>query len=437
MNSGKKKITQILLTITLLSASFASAKRQPEAEWTVVTYIQADNSLAPFALKNIQTMQQAGLKNKINILVHWNMPENKKIVRYLVTKNALIEDKDIKVKTYEDHEKSLVDTMKWAATNYPAKKYMLNFWNHGSGIIDRVNYLKGRSQLRTHWLETPGLEQESAFRGILYSDTNHTYLDNQQLARSLEAITLTLGKKIDVIGMDACFMAMLEIGYQIKDYAKVLVASQNSEPGRGWNYAEFLNKLSKEPHLVNAQKLGKHIVNAYQKLYAGDVNFYTQSAINLRALDPIKENINQLVACLEHCKNLNEKKIRKAIQTASNITLKFHMHDFVDLHSFYTALLKATSKRSLYDASEQRTTTGYTKALKKLRATLQEGLATINQAVYTSAAAPTYNRARGISIYLPRKKIHHSYPKTMFAQESLWLHFLETFFCSQHAVTSE
>ncbi|QQR49802.1 hypothetical protein IPF37_03095 [bacterium] len=436
--SIRNKVVYFLLIAIIVMPAINAAK---QAEWTILTYIQADNSLASFALKNIQNMQKAASNNNINILVHWNQPENRNIVRYRVTQKALIEDKNIGIKTYDDHEKSLVDAMQWAALRYPAKKYMLNLWNHGSGIIDRVNYLKGRDQIRsplndTSWLEVPGLKKKSPFRGILYSDTNRTYLNNQQLTRSLKAIAFILGKKIDVVGMDACFMAMLEVAYQIKDHAKVLVASQNSEPGLGWHYEAFLNNLSKNPHLFNAPKLSKHIVNTYQKLYAGSVNFYTQSAINLNAIDPIKENINQLVASLEQCKMLNEQKIKAVIQTASNKALNFHVSDFIDLHSFYTALLNAI-KGTIINKQANKNNHEYIAALHDVRAIVRDGLTSINQAVYHSTAAPQYSKAHGISIYVPRKKIHSSYAKTMFANDSLWLHFLETFFTSYYNFTEE
>ena len=47
--------------------------------------------------------------------------------------------------------------------------------------------------------------------------------DNQELKRVLPKAHRLLGRKVDVVGMDACLMTMLEAAYQLKDHAKVSV----------------------------------------------------------------------------------------------------------------------------------------------------------------------------------------------------------------------
>ena len=52
-----------------------------------------------------------------------------------------------------------------------------------------------------------------------------------RLSYALSQIKDVLGQKIDLVGMDACLMAMVEVAYEIKDYVNILVASQETEPG--------------------------------------------------------------------------------------------------------------------------------------------------------------------------------------------------------------
>jgi hypothetical protein len=43
--------------------------------------------------------------------------------------------------------------------------------------------------------------------------------------------------KLDIIGFDACLMAMHEIGAVLTPYANYLLASELLEPGIGWDYS--------------------------------------------------------------------------------------------------------------------------------------------------------------------------------------------------------
>lgn len=46
--------------------------------------------------------------------------------------------------------------------------------------------------------------------------------------------------KLDIIGFDACLMAMHEIGAVLTPYANYLLASELLEPGIGWDYSALL-----------------------------------------------------------------------------------------------------------------------------------------------------------------------------------------------------
>jgi len=51
----------------------------------------------------------------------------------------------------------------------------------------------------------------------------------------------------------------------------------------------------------------------------------------------------------------------------------------------------------------------------------------IKQSVLNNRVGSGCSRARGLSIYYPRKLIHHSYEKTKFAQDTNWLSFIKEF----------
>ena len=88
------------------------------------------------------------------------------------------------------------------------------------------------------------LETAPASRGIAYDDGAADCLDNQELKRVLATAHRVLGRKVDLVGMDACLMTMIEVAYQLRDHAQVLVGSEEVEPGPGWPHAAILGDLT-------------------------------------------------------------------------------------------------------------------------------------------------------------------------------------------------
>ncbi len=70
------------------------------------------------------------------------------------------------------------------------------------------------------------------------------------------------GCVFDWIGFDACLMATLETAMVCNDYADYMIASEESEPGTGWYYTDWLTQLSKNTS-VSTESIGKTIVDTF------------------------------------------------------------------------------------------------------------------------------------------------------------------------------
>jgi len=70
------------------------------------------------------------------------------------------------------------------------------------------------------------------------------------------------GIKYDFIGFDACLMATLENGLMLSDYADYMIASEETEPGVGWYYTNWLTALGKNPSMSTVE-LGKEMVDEF------------------------------------------------------------------------------------------------------------------------------------------------------------------------------
>ena len=71
---------------------------------------------------------------------------------------------------------------------------------------------------------------------IAPDDTNKDFLDNVELKNAL----FNVGRRIDILGMDACLMSMAEVCYQIRESVDYTVASEAEQELDGWPYEGFL-----------------------------------------------------------------------------------------------------------------------------------------------------------------------------------------------------
>lgn len=405
------------LAALLLSASLQAA------QWSVLTYIQADNNLAPFASYNISDMAKgiAADTPDVNILVQWDQPQNNKTWRYKVEKNTAIETDSLSQEMGIQPVQELIDSATWMKTKFPADHYAITLWNHGSGVEDKS------LKVSRLWVEIPGVDRaELKQRGILYDDSQNTYVTTPQLGTAFNQIAANLGKKIDVIGMDACLMAMIEIAYEIKDSSKFFVGSQEIEQGEGWPYSLFIRPLTTNPSLFDAKTLANTIARVYGVYYQTADTSHTQSAIDLSKIVSLKNNINTVVNALDTCKKYDEVNVKNAVIKARLSAQSFYVPRYIDLYSFYNGLCTQFAKFKIPKV------TAYKTGLNVLKTNLNYGKKLITTVITTNAHGAAKPGAYGISIYYPDPKaglssIHSSYLATKFAKESQWLKFIKTY----------
>jgi|688.fasta_scaffold370420_1 hypothetical protein len=426
----------VLLFFLALVTQFCHAGM---AKRNVVTYIQADNNLAPFAGFNVKEMQKAAIPNSVNMLVEWDKPGDNKTWRYQIKYKQLLDAGTINgaFDLGTNPVQELVEMALWAKTSFNAEQWCIILWNHGYGIIDprlhKLNKTSPGHSPKHHgkqilpWLMLPGLSYgPGKDRGILFDDSQNTYVTASGLRTAVAGMSSVIGQKIGVLCMDACLMGMIEVGYQLKDLVNIFVASQNTEPGNGYHYAGFLAQLSGKPSMTD-QELATVIVQQYGLFYTGKDNSITQSAVYVDALIGIKNNINQLVEAVNSCNKANSAATTTAVKKAVVDTMSFEIKDYVDLLSLYNQLnktfavkLKATPKGSSSSAK----TTAFNSAANNVRSVIAAGIPLIKNAVLAKANGRDYKDACGISIYFPTGSVDPSYADTMFARDTNWDAFI-------------
>ncbi|OQA33870.1 MAG: Clostripain family protein [Candidatus Dependentiae bacterium ADurb.Bin331] len=416
-----------------------------QKEWTILTYMAADNDLAPYARKNLKQQADVGSNERINIVTQLDTrigPHNK------ITKRYYIEKDKLNVKNLNDpatqrmdsgSPETLIDFCGWGIKHFPARYYMLILWNHGTGIIDigrprsinplQLFFFNPETQLIELDRTIPFLDfvqaiQDNDPRAICFDDSTGHYISNQGLDRALREITQRFlgGRKLTIVAFDACLMSMIEIANIVKDYAEIMVSSQEVELGPGYDYRRALTPIAERS--LNPKECARTLVKAFEQTYFNITNDFTQSAIALEHIESLEINLTIVGTLLNESLSLQYgTTVRDIIKSCRHKMLCTHFDEtsYLDFHHLYSNLLANLVHFKFTDLSKGNI------ILKGLRESLEAGLKLIDKAVIANATGKNLNRAKGISIYFPERTLHSSYHRTKFAANNKWYDFLITY----------
>lgn len=164
---------------------------------------------------------------------------------------------------------TLSDFIRFCAENYPSDRYMFIFWDHGGGTAS-------------------GYGVDENFDGKSMS------IDEIEDAFAMADV------KFDIIGFDCCLMATVETAAAVSNYADYLLASEETEPGTGWYYTNFMNLLEEDPG-VSPYDLASLIIedfNDASNTYIDDG--VTLSLVDLSQIDNIVSKLGDYLANSEN-----------------------------------------------------------------------------------------------------------------------------------------
>jgi len=346
-----------------------------KANWTFMVYMDADNSLASYAPDDLSEMMSYGSNSKINIIVLYDSTENGDSAIYYIEhgKKRLLKSLG---EVDMGQESTLYNFINWSYHNYPAKHYFLDLWDHGS-------YYNGVCMDHGDWLT----------------------LD--ELHNALSEFDAEIGKKIDVVGFDACRMGGLEIFYSLSNVANYAVASEKDEPASGWPYYSVLSKIGDDSPEQAAEHTVDSMYDWAKKFYSKNGLSVTLSAVNLTKMPAFINKFNGMLNfAMPVVPYLSE-----AIINATRSVERYELHSVADLYDLMEKL------KSVHDY--------------KLTALADSTMQGVDNIVYSKAwDCPNpangvhAKHAHGIGIYFPQYMVSGDYYYTAFAQSTLWANFL-------------
>ncbi len=408
-DQNKGNIKNIMNDIILPTPSTQTEAIKTTKEWTIMVYLNAKNDLERFGIIDMNEMEKVGSNNYFNIVVQFGRIKGydssngdwSGVRRYYITKDDdsnIINSQVIENLGEVDmgDYKTLVDFAKWAKKKYPAKKYMLVIWNHGTG------WEKGMKTTIT--------------KGVSYDEATGNHINTPQLGLAMKEIG-----KVDVINFDACLMQMIEVSYEIKDYATYIVASEEVEPVDGDSYDGYLTKLAANP-TMGPLELSKAVVNAYYEYYSQKGQGTTKSVIRAEKLNDLLSSVNNFAYTLSE---LGDKNL---IKNAASQAQKFEISDNKDLYHFAKLISSNTSNQQLKEKAQN--------LMDVIKNKVVAYNKTTNGGWSWWGGSTDYSNAYGIAIYIPSYSIGAGYTELKWSKYSNWDEFLKWYISGGSASTS-
>lgn len=358
--------------------------------WTFLIFMNGNNNLERFSVKNMKQLEMVGSNDQVNIVVQWARYSQHKVVRLLVKKGTKSDSlaspviQDLGQVDMGDY-RNLEDFIKWGVENYPADHYFVDVWNHGSG-----------------WHATKNAANAVHRYDISWDDNTGHSITTEQLGEVMQHAAQLIGHKVDIYGSDACLMAMAEVAGEMGDSVRYFVGSQELEPGDGWPYDALMRRWEALENATGAD-ISKILVEEYMNYYNKINNrSATFSAFDLEKFSALNAALGQFGIELRALDAKDKNAVLVAAESSTHFT---GSADYVDLVDFtrHVALL------DLHRLSVE---------------SIQNVQQAANEFVIAYGAGSAHKNATGLSIWIPEeyKFDAHAdrYMNLVFSKESKW-----------------
>ncbi|GAA4379790.1 hypothetical protein GCM10023146_39410 [Nocardioides caricicola] len=243
------------------------------------------------------------------------------------------------------------------------------------------------------------------------------------LAEITEAISTGLEEvgvdKLDLLGFDACLMANYEVASAVAPYADRLVASQELEPGHGWDYTT-LQLLADDPD-ATADELGEALIDGFE---GQAVEWGTEDSITLSMVDLTKmDDVDEAVEAFADTMSSESGDVAAAVGQSEATTLGFGKSpdETQDKHLRDLGLLAAAIGDAAPEVADQ----------------AEAVVSALDEAVLDSVDGAATAGATGLSIYIPPVPDLADPAYVDVSSSGDWADFLDAYYGAGEAIPAD
>ncbi len=268
----KKVLLSAVAALLILAAGIAAAS----AESTTLLVYMCGTDLQEDACEDMLEMAEVDDGDAINIVIlaggakEWELEGLEGNSRTLIVlDNGDAEEWDDWGRNSMGSTESLEQFLQYGFEEYRADRMVVILWDHGAGSEGGICFD-----------ETAG-------------DDGLTMVEiNEALSRMEKKIP---DFHISVFGCDACMMATYEMAAMLSEHpVDYFVASEELEPGTGWDYTALLTALKKNPSMTD-EALCNSIIDSYMKagLRNDPDDYMTLSAVRLTGMQALRDSMEE------------------------------------------------------------------------------------------------------------------------------------------------
>jgi hypothetical protein len=240
--------------------------------WTMLLYLAGDyhdnNSQINAFNEVIQQLRTTFANPTVRIAVQIDGPADGDTLRLLIRPGSGSTLPQVDVLSVNeiamDIVPALADFIRWGQDKFPATNYYLVVADHGQAI-----------------------------QGIAWDHTSDqngaAYLSAKELGQALNDPEID---QIDVLHLDACSMDMLEVAYEARQKANIMIASQYL----GWNYFAYDVYQSFMGSTTTPRTVARNIARTYADRARSEGVPFTIAALDLRRSEPMLTAVDNLAA---------------------------------------------------------------------------------------------------------------------------------------------
>jgi Clostripain family len=383
-----------LRTSSFSANLLSSAQTAPAApnSWTILVYINADNSLEANARSDIDEMMKVGSNQNVKMVVQADYKSLSGVARALITKGGVTDTQELPELNSDDPQ-NLANFIAYGIQKYPAQHYGLVLWDHGG-----------------QWFGYGG------------DDTSDSYgMTLPEVHTAVSAALRYVGlPQLDILSFDTCLMGGLEPMMEVSDLAKLYLANPEIDYGDGWDYSAVLTYLQQNPQ-SSLTDFGKAEVRAYAAHHSSDpadLQYRAHVAYDTSKVENLSKAVQNFNAALQTAWESE----RNTLAGVRKNVLEYGIdpedphapRDFIDLGD-YATLISNTTKNI---------------ALKLVAGRLSDAIAATVIAKTTGSRNP---RSSGLSVYLPSNNSSllpsrgvQVYNELRSSQSTNWKDFVQT-----------
>ena len=328
--------------------------------WTILVYVNADNSLQANARADIDEMMRVGSDRNVKMYVQVDFKSTDGVARALMTPGGVTDEEELPELNSDDPQ-NLANFIAYGMQKYPAQHYGLVLWDHGG-----------------QWFGYGGDET---------SGGNGMSLPEVHIAVSA-ALRYVGVPQLDFLSFDTCLMGGLEPLLEEADLAKLYIANPEIDYGDGWDYSAVLSYLERNPSggLADFARAEVSSFTAHHNTDPADLQYRAHAAYDTAKVSDLTKAVQNFNSALQTAWEIERNTLagvrKKVLEYDINPEEPHAPRDFIDLGD-YANLIAASTKNI---------------ALKLMAGRLSDA---INATIIAKTTGSRNQRSSGLSAYLP------------------------------------